>query len=357
MDIYAQRYFEILQNEFGDLVDSRQYLPSSPRRFSNRLLNELSLRYFRLWAYPSQAKNRKSAINHIVEPGYAHLMRSLNPDQTVVTVHDMIPILAWRGIIPGMQMNRRPLFAEYCFRFLPKARFLITVSHATKRDLVQHAGCKPERVVVAPNGLDSAFRPFNDEQRAQARLDLGLPQSPKKLVLISGHQIYKNHGTTVKVLRQLLDRRQDVQVVRFARPDTSWETLAQREKLDDKVISFTGLPLEKVVALFNAVDVLLFPSWYEGFGWPPLQAMACGTPVVTSNSGALPEVVGDCGLLRNPSDVDGLTADVMRMLDDYSFRTDSVLRGIERSRMFTWSDHVCRAVDVYQKISLEQHQS
>jgi glycosyltransferase involved in cell wall biosynthesis len=277
-------------------------------------------------------------------------MRTLEPARTVVTVHDMIPILGWRGIVPGLSYGRRPRLAEYSFNYLRRARALITVSEATKRDLVMFLDCEPGRITVAPNGLEPAFRSWTEAERENARAELSLPPRPARLILTSGHQQYKNHETSLRVLRSLLDRRQDVHFVHLGRADAAWQKKVEQNGLDGKIISLSNLPLESVVALFNAVDVLLFPSWYEGFGWPPLQALACGTSVVASNAGSLPEVVGNCGLLRDPSDVDGLRQDIERLLDDQELRLRLASRGVAWAQQFTWQNHVSKAVELYRRI-------
>jgi glycosyltransferase involved in cell wall biosynthesis len=278
-------------------------------------------------------------------------MITVDPARTVVTVHDMIPILGWRGIVPGLSYGRRPRLAEYSFNYLRRARSLLTVSEATKRDLVTFLGCNPDRITVAPNGLEPAFRSWTEAQRVNARVELSLPPRPVRLILTSGHQQYKNHETSLKVLRSLLERREDVRFVHLGRADSAWQAKVEQNGLQGKIISLSNLPLAAVVALFNTVDVLLFPSWYEGFGWPPLQALACGTSVVASHAGSIPEVVGHCGLLRDPSDVDGLTQDIERLLDDQELRRQLASRGIAWAQRFTWHNHVGKAVELYRQIA------
>ena len=103
--------------------------------------------------------------------------------------------------------------------------------------------------------------------------------------------------------------------------------------------------------LYNAVDCLLFPSWYEGFGVPPLESMACGTPVVTSNVASLPEAVGDAGLMESPDDVPGLANAVNRLLEDSEFREDHIKRGLKHVKGFDWATNAAQTMSIYKEIS------
>src|SRR5262249_508853 len=104
-------------------------------------------------------------------------------------------------------------------------------------------------------------------------------------------------------------------------------------------------------SVYNAIDALLFPSWYEGFGWPPLEAMACGVPVVASNAGSIPEIVGNGGYLCAPDDVDSLTAHLREVLEDGAGRGYAVEKGGQRAGQFTWERNLERVCDVYNALA------
>lgn len=349
MNIYADTFLRTLRECFPD-VPVREHLPVAIR--CPHALAGVGIRVSRFLSYPSQAKRYRDNIVHLLEHGYAHVMRSLEPAQTIVTVHDIIPIIGWYGSVPGLQYPRRPRLAEYSFRYLQDARFLITVSEATKTDLVHFLGCDPNRIVVALNGLAPEFQPMSSSERVEARERLGLPAKPVRLVLIAGHQGYKNQETSAKVFqRTLREDGHDLKLVRLGRQTPEWRRIVETLGIENAVIEFPYLSDKDVVALYNSVDVLLFPSWYEGFGWPPLQAMACSTPVIASNAGALPEVVGDCGCMRDPADADGLYRDLKSVLSDPELVSALCRKGLERSKSFTWRRHVESAVNLYCEIS------
>src|SRR4051812_19721567 len=125
MGIYADTFLRTLQENFSAVVAPAEIVPRAFQPAGPALLREVGLRYSRFISYPSRAKRDSSAVNHILETGYAHLMRTVDPARTVVTVHDMIPILGWRGIVPGLSYGRRPRLAEYSFNYLRRARSLL----------------------------------------------------------------------------------------------------------------------------------------------------------------------------------------------------------------------------------------
>lgn len=127
------------------------------------------------------------------------------------------------------------------------------------------------------------------------------------------------------------------------------------EKLGiSKYISFTGgLTDTEIVSLMNAADIFVFPSLYEGFGLPPLEAMACGTPVVASNAGALPEVVGDAALLVNPENVEDIASAIERVLTNAKLREELIKRGFERVKRFSWEKTAIDTLRVYESVAKE----
>jgi glycosyltransferase involved in cell wall biosynthesis len=309
------------------------------------------MRLSRYLLYPWQARSHKADINHVVDHGYAHLLQVLDPDKTVVTAHDLIPLLAWNGRIPGMTYPHRPRLGEYSLRFLRKARYVFAVSESTKKDLIEHCGCSPDRIRVIYYGLHTSFRVFGPRERTRVRRDLGLPDETVKLILITGRQSYKNHPVCLQVLRRIQAESQDrVAMVRVGRSTAEWEAALGATGTRQSVISIPFLPHNRMVDLYNSVDCLLFPSLYEGFGWPPLEAMACGAPVVTSNVASLPEVVGEAGLMREPGDVEGLAASVRAVLEDADLRKNLTERGLVRARSFTWERHATQVLQAYEEL-------
>lgn len=352
MEVYADGLIGALRGTANGRFEPKEYVPSGGRLLNGKIGGAgLRMRLSRYLLYPWQARSHKADINHVVDHGYAHLLQVLDPDKTVVTAHDLIPLLAWNGRIPGMTYPHRPRLGEYSLRFLRKARYVFAVSESTKKDLIEHCGCSPDRIRVIYYGLHTSFRVFGPRERTRVRRDLGLPDETVKLILITGRQSYKNHPVCLQVLRRIQAESQDrVAMVRVGRSTAEWEAALGATGTRQSVISIPFLPHNRMVDLYNSVDCLLFPSLYEGFGWPPLEAMACGAPVVTSNVASLPEVVGEAGLMREPGDVEGLAASVRAVLEDADLRKNLTERGLVRARSFTWERHATQVLQAYEEL-------
>lgn len=353
MEVYADGLFGALSGLDQGRFRFDQFTPVMASW--NRVLPDaanLKMRVARYGGYPWQARQLRADLYHIVDHGYAHLLPWLEPARTVVTVHDTIPLLAGRGLIPGVPAGRRSWLNEYSLGFLPKAAAIVTPSSNTRRDLIHYCNCDPDRIHVLFNGIAPEYRKLPHDI-CQLRQTLGLPSEPgAMLVLITGNQFYKNHETCLRVLERLAQRwGKSLWLVRVGGQTQQWQQALAACPCRDQVICLAPIASALMPALYNAVDCLLFPSWYEGFGWPPLEAMACGTPVVVSNAASLPEVVGDAGLICAPDDVSGLCAAVSRVLEDEQFAKTLVDRGFDNIRRFSWQRYGERLVDIYGQVA------
>lgn len=294
------------------------------------------MRWARYVGYPSQVAGLQADLFHVVDQGYGHLLWRLDPRRTVVTVHDLIPLLRWQGRIPGVARGRFPLLNALSVRQLRRAAALIAPSDSTARDLVTMLGCDRSRIHVVPNGISSVFQPAS-QPKAVLRSRLGLPPPPTRLLLASGQAFYKNLDTTLRVLRRLQDAQGDpVMLVKTGHANAAWESAVRSAGVEGRVITTGLVPASQIPTLYQACDCLLFPSHYEGFGFPVLEAMASGLPVVCSNAASLPEVAGDAAFTLDPLDVAGLADAVGRMLHDAATREALVARGLRHAARFTW---------------------
>ncbi len=276
------------------------------------------------------------------------------PWPTVVTVHDVIqfvlPEYAWRKI--------SRVYFGIVSRSARRADAVITVSECSKRDIVTLLGLPPERIHVIGNAVDASLHPVRDAWLlASVRERYGI--APRFILYFGGFDLRKNVPRLIESYARLpAALRKEYQLVIAGRymhlghplyPDP--RQTVQRLGLDGRVV-FTGQVREQDKApLFSAATVFVFPSLYEGFGIPVLEAMACGTPVVTSDSSALPEVVGDAGLLVDPYDTDAISGGVRALLEDQARREDLARRGLERARLFTWHQVAEQTLRVYREIS------
>ncbi len=352
MEIYADNLEKSLNLVALNNFTVNSYTPSIPKwTLKFRLHHSARIRFARYFSYPNQAKKHQGTINHIVDQSYGHLLRSVDSSRTVITVHDLIPILAWKGLVPGLSYPHFPFLYKITVAALHKARAIIAVSQSTKSDLISYCGLKDNDITVIHNGLDARFRTLSDKKRISLRYSFGFPDQGTYVVLITGSQDYKNHLTSFRVIALLENiMKKPIQLVWLGSNNDLSDKYLQKVTLNNPVITLSSLSTERLVELYNSIDCLLFPSWYEGFGWPPLEAMACGAPVVASNAASLPEIVADAALTASPDDVGGLGEAVRIMLEDESLRSSYIKRGYNNISRFTWDHCATKVASLYQKI-------
>jgi len=343
MDLYSDMLEKYLSNNADGFVINR-YVPKIPSYFNNKQ----GLRLARYILYPIQTLGKKATIFHITDHGYGHLIYFLNPDKCVITVNDLIPILRWKHMIPGVKQDHMPILALISFYSLKRARHLIAISNSTKNDLVEILGINPRRISVIYDGVDTSFYSFDNNKKKEARDKWFGNNNGFKRILITGSQFYKNHETALKTI-QLLQHNgiNNIHLIKTGPITSEWMGLIKSYGLEKKVINIGTVPREDLPSLYNSVDLLLFPSVYEGLGLPPLEAMACGTPVVSSNAASLPEVVGDAGLMRDPNDYVGFADDIKVILSNDEYYSNLVRKGLYRVRKFDWNNTAKQVLQIY----------
>lgn len=265
----------------------------------------------------------------------AHLLPLAYLGRSVVTVHDL-GHLYFRFAYPRKRWWYLHLGTIYSAR---RAARVIADSTATARDLVERMGVPAEKIDVVPLGYDPRFRPVDADLVRSVRVRLGLDDRPY-LLMVATIQPRKNHARLLAAFARLTEAtRRHHRLVVAGKPgygaDEVYRT-AQALGLGDAVRFLGYVPEDDLPALIGGATALVFPSLYEGFGLPAIEAMACGTPVIASNAGSLPEVVGDAGLLVDPLDVDALGDALAHVIADAALREHLRSAGLARSREYTW---------------------
>jgi|YNPNPStandDraft_1061719.scaffolds.fasta_scaffold04578_7 glycosyltransferase involved in cell wall biosynthesis len=267
----------------------------------------------------------------------------------VVTVHDLA-FLRFPHLVT-------PEAARYYGRIhqaAHSAERVIAVSECTRRDVLELLGVPEERVRVIYEAAGEPFRPL--ELPPGERRDFrGRHLAAGRFALFVGTiEPRKNLPTLLRAFRRMMERHPDLE------PHPRLTIVGEQGWLSEEVFSllqelhlaqevaFIGpATQEELVWLYNAARFLAFPSLYEGFGLPPLEAMACGTPVVASTAGAVPEVVGEAGLLVHPNDVEGWAEAMARLWSDETLRRTLREKGLERAALFSWKRAARETLAVY----------
>lgn len=305
-----------------------------------------------IW-YPLVARGQQADVYHVVDQGYGHLAMSLPPERTVVSCHDVMLLRAAEGAA-GFRPPRLALVRfRWSVSFLRRAARVVCPTETTKRDVERLVGVPADRIEVVPNGVHRRFRPLSETERAGLRASL--PGVGRHAVLhVSSGRPYKNVAGTLGVIAALRRSGLDVTLVRAGKPmDAAESSLARSLGLDGAVVECGRVSDDRLVELYNACDALLFPSFAEGFGWPPLEAMACGTPVVASNCDALVEVLADAALVAAPDDIDGLAAALRVVLESQDVARRMRALGLRRAERFRWERAVEGFARVYEAVARE----
>jgi glycosyltransferase involved in cell wall biosynthesis len=309
------------------------------------ILHKVARYHDRYAAYPQRVARVRSDIHHVVDHSYAHLAGALPRRRTVVTCHDLMLLRMADGTVSGGSAGRiTPAAFRYSIRFLRDAAAVVCDSQATALDVERYAHGDPSRLHVVYPGLNAGFRPQAASVVAEVRQRYRLP-SGQILLHVGSAASYKNLEGVLRVLAVLVRARgRDCWLVKIGDALTSAQhTLAEELRIADRVVQLGSVPEADLPSLYCAASLLLFPSQWEGFGWPPLEAMACGLPVVASNRGSLAEIVGDAALVAPPHDPGALADAAEVILGDEARRADLIQRGQQQVAQFTW-EHAAQAV-------------
>ncbi len=268
------------------------------------------------------------------------------PCPAVVTIHDLA-FLRWPEHLPR---RRYHYLAHEVRAAARRAARILAVSQSTKSDVVTMLGIAPERVAVTPLGVDDRFHPMPPDRITQWRNERGCHRP--FILAVGTLEPRKNLPTLLRAFSRLTPQiPHDLALVGPA----GWLTgelqaTLERLRLGDRV-RLTGYVADAELPFwYAAAEAFVFPSFYEGFGLPVLEAMACGTPVITSNVSALPEVAGDAALLVSPNDDAALAEAILRVVTDPALATALRQRGLERARPFTWHRTAVETVAAYREV-------
>lgn len=252
-----------------------------------------------------------------------------------VTIHDLTHL-----VLPEILPNK----LAYCYAWVMlwlaahKSEKIFTVSENTKNDIIKYYKINPDKIVVTYSGVDLSS--FVKKQKAEYEYlyeKYSVPKDKKVLMYVGNLKPHKNLKRLLEAFKDI-DEAEGSVLVLVGKAFENYDIIAVEEQygIKNRVIHTGMINNEELVDFYNLADLFVFPSLYEGFGVPPLEAMACGTPVVCSNNSSLPEVVGDAALTFDPLNVKEIINAINVMLRDEKTRNDCILKGYERCSFFNW---------------------
>lgn len=354
MDVYADNLVKELQTlhpEWG-------IIEIAPKPWSKDLENlwhsgnPLQKYYERFFNHPRTVSKLDADIFHIIDHTNGHVAYWLKKlgKPIIITCHDLV-----QYVYPEILKNqsRFPTFSmamwEYSVKGITVADRTIAVSTNTAKDIHKWLNINPQKVTVVPNGVESDFQVLPPEIICDWRSQhTNFSEEICLLNVGSTHQ-RKNIFTVLNVVKALVEQKIPVRLWKIG-GDFSAEQkeFIQNCQLEPYINIFKKSDRETLIKFYNAADVLLAPSLYEGFGLTILEAMACGTPVITSNVSSLPEVAGDAAVLVNPTDIETITQNILRLQQDTLFRQQFIEQGLARVKTFTWKKTAAHIADIYE---------
>ena len=278
--------------------------------------------------------------------------------KSILTVHDLIPILhpEWCGMLGNDIKYFHPEFnLPKTLQTINQDTWIVCPSQATKNDLCEYVGnnLDPAKVYVTPWAASDSFYPCNDlEKIASVKQKYNIPDV-QYLLCLSTIEPRKNVDGIIRSFREAIKQEKiyDLAIVIAGALGWQYEAILREAKRFPRLtprIIFTGHVDENdLAALYSGALMFVYPSFYEGFGLPPLEAMQCGTPVITSNNTSLPEVVGDAAILVNPKNEAEISQSILRIYQSEQLRKELSQKSLQRAKEFSWNFCADKTVFVY----------
>lgn len=300
------------------------------------------------WILPGKLWKTRATLYHspyYLMPYFTHL-------PTVLTCHDLIPLIYPQYFTAGQRL----IFRLTHILALRVARKIITVSQATRADLLHYFSVDPERIVVIPEAPASKFFPQSPDKIMQLRKRYALPEN--YLLYVGSNKPHKNIVTLIRAfaLTKIDIQNPALKLVIAGYWDKRYpeaQYLTKSLLLKDQVVFLGSIEDNDLPALYSGASLFIFPSLAEGFGLPVLEAMACGVPVICSNTSSLPEVAGDAALFVDPLDVKALSEKIKQILKDERLREEMRRKGFLQVNKYSWERVARQTMEVYKGVASE----
>ena len=376
MEKYAHRLHDWLEStEFGFTVRLAAHIGALTRQIDPGLgKRELRKGFVRWWAepvdpsrvvlpgplhgpqqwaaryhfYPWRVKReaKRADVVHVLDHTYAHMIASTGRRPVVVTVHDLMPVVVLRAPADGWREGVRNRFLRQALKTLRQADSYIVGTEWLKKELATWLG-DDKNIHVVPFGVDRAFFGESAVARERGRREWRIPEEAFVVLHVGSTVDRKNVPLVIQTVARLRQETDAYLLQVGGRFSAEQEQLIDRLDLRRAVRSVSAADETTLRRAYRAADVLLFPSLYEGFGFPVLEAFASGLPVVTSGAGGLKEVGGDAAVVVEGRDPAAYVQALERLSDDVEEREALIQKGWARAREFTWQRTAAKTAEVY----------
>jgi glycosyltransferase involved in cell wall biosynthesis len=290
---------------------------------------------------------RRLGVDVYHGPGYVVPLCKVCPQ--ITTVHDLTAYL---------YPETHDFYSSWYYRLLmpwsvKAADRVIAVSDSAKADLIRLLGVPVEKICVIHHGKDERFTHHRDESSlAKLRTKYGITK--KMILFVGGIDLRKNPSSLVRAFAMLKSLHKSHKLVLTGGFGEHYQSIRARLRewgVQDYVVFPGYVPDQELADFYRLAEVFVYPSLYEGFGLPVLEAMACGVPVITSNVSAMLEVAGDAAILVEPNNIKDLAGAIERVLADKALRDNLIEKGLLRSQRFSWKQAACETLDLYCKVA------
>jgi glycosyltransferase involved in cell wall biosynthesis len=312
------------------LVDSGKNIFQNIDRYRYKLIVEKNI--------------QKDNIKHLTSQELAYLLNTIKMDRSVITCYDLIP---W-----AYEKNHSKIWRDNMMG-LKKVDIIMTISEFSKSEIVKYLKYPEDKIHIVSAAVDHDIYQEKRDRTILAKLNLSLDQ--KYVLYVGSETPRQNLNFLLKAFNKLKKMLPNVKLLKIGDPQSYGARKQFLSSITDmglqKDVIFIGyVPEEELPKWYNASDLLVYPCLYAGFGLPPLEAMACGTPVITSNTSSLPEVVDDAGIMIDPTDVNSMAQNMHEILTNTGLQTDLIKKGLKRAQTFTWDNAANETYEVYDSL-------
>jgi len=337
-----KRYNSQLKFHGENKIDTRKYEDTKIKNFLIKIART-TFKNIDRYQYKIKVKNsiKNQNIQHITSQENAYLLNSIKTNRSVVTCYDLIP---W-----AFEKNHSRLWKNN-LSGLKKAAQIMTISEFSKSEIIKYLDYPEEQIHIINAAVDHDL--YNNKRNKDILIQHNLQTNQKYILYVGSETPRQNLNILLKSLVKLKKKLPNIKLLKIGDPQSYGArqqllNTIRKMGLQKEVIFLGYVPEEELPKWYNASDLLVYPCLYAGFGLPPLEAMACGTPVITSNTSSLPEVVDNAGIMVDPTDDEALALNMYKILTNNDLTKELVKKGLKRSKIFTWDNAAKKTLEVY----------